>query len=61
MECIDARAVLEFLRENSAQANIGDASRLVRFFDSDEDGYLSYGDFIQIVLPCDNNALRAEV
>lgn len=45
-ESIDARAVLEFLRQNSAAANIGDCARLVRFFDSDEDGYLSYSDFI---------------
>ena len=37
-ECIDARAVLEFLRQNSAAANIGDCARLIRFFDSDEDG-----------------------
>ena len=45
-ESIDARAILEFLRENSASANIGDCARLVRFFDSDEDGFLSYSDFI---------------
>ena len=45
-ENIDARALLDFLRENSAPASIGDCARLVRFFDSDEDGYLSYADFI---------------
>ena len=58
-ECIDAKAVLEFLRANSAAAGIGDCARLVKFFDSDEDGYLSYADFIQIVLPCDDNMMRA--
>ena len=60
-ECLDARAILDFLKENSAAANIGDCARLVKFFDSDEDGYLSYSDFIQIVLPCDDNMLRAQV
>ena len=60
-ERIDARAILEFLRENSAAANIGDCARLIRFFDSDEDGYLSYADFIQIVLPCDDNLMRSQV
>ena len=45
-EKIDARGLLDFLLENSAPANIGDCARLVRFFDSDEDGYLSYQDFI---------------
>lgn len=53
--------MLEFLRQNSAAANIGDCARLVRFFDSDDDGYLSYSDFIQIVLPCDDNMMRAQV
>ena len=33
----------------------------MRFFDSDEDGYLSYSDFIQSVLPCDDNFLRSQV
>ena len=42
-------------------ATIGDAARLVKFFDSDGDGILSYNDFIQIVLPCDDNVLRSEV
>ena len=32
--------------------------RLVKFFDSDEDGRLSLSDFIQIVLPCEDNLLR---
>lgn len=60
-ECIDARAVLTFMKENGRSTNIGDCARLVRFFDSDEDGYLSYADFIQIVLPCDDNYMRAQV
>jgi Ca2+-binding EF-hand superfamily protein len=30
----------------------------VKFFDSDEDGRLSFQDFIQIVLPCEDNFLR---
>lgn len=32
--------------------------RLVKYFDSDEDGRLSLSDFIQIVLPCEDNLLR---
>ncbi len=30
----------------------------MRFFDSDEDGRLSFQDFLQIVLPCEDNVLR---
>lgn len=58
-ERIDARDVLTFLRENGSAVAIGDCARLVNFFDSDEDGFLSYADFIQIVLPCDDNMLRS--
>lgn len=32
--------------------------RLVKFFDLDEDGRLSYNDFIHMVLPCEDNYLR---
>jgi hypothetical protein len=31
----------------------------VKFFDSDEDGQLSYAEFLQFLLPCDNTLLRA--
>ena len=59
-ECLDARAVHNFLRENQSPASMHDCARLVSFFDSDGDGYLSFTDFLQIVLPCDNNTLRLE-
>jgi Ca2+-binding EF-hand superfamily protein len=32
---------------------------LIKFFDADEDGALSYADFLQIILPIDNELLRA--
>lgn len=31
----------------------------MKFFDSDEDGYLNYAEFLQFILPCDNTLLRA--
>lgn len=34
---------------------------LIKFFDSDEDGRLSFQDFIQILLPCQDNKLRNSV
>lgn len=34
---------------------------LLKFFDSDEDGLLSFQDFIQILLPCEDNKLRNQV
>jgi len=30
----------------------------VKYFDSDEDGQLSFQDFLQMLLPCEDNALR---
>ena len=45
-ECLDSRDILDFMKENSASVTIGDCARLVNFFDSDEDGFLSFQDFI---------------
>ena len=60
-ECLVARDIMFFLDSNGVKAEVGDCAKVVRFFDSDEDGILSYSDFIQMVLPCDNNEMRAEV
>jgi Ca2+-binding EF-hand superfamily protein len=60
-ECIDSFAISQFLTDNGFQGRIGDCAKLVRFFDSDGDGILSYQDFIQMILPCDDNYMRAEV
>lgn len=53
--------ILNFLRDNGVH-NITEADcyYLVKFFDSDEDGRLNYPDFMQMVLPCDNQSLRAQ-
>ena len=57
-ECIDSRAIAQFIKDTGNPSNIGDSAGLVKFFDSDEDGFLSYSDFIQILLPCDDNYTR---
>ena len=57
-ERLDAQAIHKFISSRGASSNVGDCGRLIKFFDSDEDGFLSYADFIQIVLPCDDNVLR---
>ena len=52
--------LLYFLRDNGIHNKLeADCYYLVKFFDSDEDGRLNYIDFIQMILPCDNPALRA--
>lgn len=60
-ECITAQDIVKFLQENGCTKTIGECARLVRFFDSDEDGIISYADFIQMVLPCDDNLMRSQV
>lgn len=51
--------ILNFLRDNAIlNATENECYRLLTFFDSDEDGRLSYHDFIQMVLPCEDNFLR---
>jgi Ca2+-binding EF-hand superfamily protein len=48
--------ILNFLRDNNVHdMTEADCYYLVKFFDSDEDGRLHYPDFMQMVLPCDNN------
>ena len=59
-ESIDAEQIATFLKDNGSSHSIGDCAKVIRFFDSDEDGIMSYADFIQMVLPCDNNLLRAQ-
>jgi hypothetical protein len=51
--------LLNFLRDNCVYSvSENECYRLLRFFDSDEDGRLSYNDFNQILLPCEDNCLR---
>ena len=45
-ECLNSKDIMAFMQDNSANVTIGDCARLVNFFDSDEDGFLSYQDFI---------------
>ena len=52
--------LIHFLRDNNIhEMTEADTYYLVKFFDSDEDGRLHYPDFMQMVLPIDNNALRS--
>lgn len=51
--------ILNFLRDNNVfGVSEAECYRLVKFFDSDEDGRLSLSDFQQIILPCEDNLLR---
>lgn len=56
---ISSYELLAFLRDNNLY-NVSEAEcyRLVKFFDSDEDGRLSLSDFSQLILPCEDNLLR---
>jgi EF-hand domain pair len=52
--------ILKFLREcNVHLYHEADCYYLIKFFDADEDNQLSYADFLQIILPIDNELLRA--
>jgi Ca2+-binding EF-hand superfamily protein len=54
--------ILRFLRENGVEeATEADCYLIVKYFDSDEDGYLNFQDFLQMLLPCDNQYLIASV
>ena len=54
--------ILNFLRDNgcaSTLATEADCYYLIKFFDANEIGKLSYPEFLQIVLPTTNHKLRA--
>lgn len=42
------------------QFTVKDCELLLNYFDVDQDGQLSYTEFMQMVLPCDNLVLRSE-
>ena len=58
-EAINSSELFNFLRENCVyNISEGELYRLVKFFDNNEDGRLSYTEFEQIILPCEDNTLR---
>ena len=58
---ISAKDVLSFQQENGVSGvEMMECTHLVKFFDSTLEGRLHYTDYLQIVLPCDSQYLRAQ-
>jgi len=56
---IDSRELCNFLRDNSVyHVSESEAHTLIQFFDSNGNGRLSFTEFSQMVLPCEDNFLR---
>lgn len=56
---ITSRELCNFLRDNNVyHVSDSEAYTLVQFFDSDGNGRLSFQEFLQMVLPCEDNFLR---
>lgn len=56
---VSSLEILNFLRDHrNFTISESETYRLVKFFDSDEDGRLSFQDFLQMLLPCTDNLLR---
>jgi Ca2+-binding EF-hand superfamily protein len=56
---VNSLEILNFLRDNQIQhVTEPELYQLVRYFDCDEDGRLSFQDFLQILLPCEDNFVR---
>jgi hypothetical protein len=60
-ESLEPIDIQTYVKSNGYPYSLPECSKLLRYFDSDDDGILSYGDFIQMILPCDNNDLRLSV
>lgn len=56
---VDSVEIVNFLRDNGvAHITEGEAYNLISFFDSDGNKRLSFQEFIQLLLPCEDNVLR---
>ena len=58
---LSGEEILSFLHENQRpHYTLRDCQFVINYFDIDQDGALSYTEFMQMVLPCDNLDLRSE-
>lgn len=58
---LSAQCIHDFLIQNGVRhMTIRDCQLLVQYFDIDQDNFLSYTEFMQMILPCDNLQLRSE-
>ena len=56
---VSSREIVNFLRDNSVyHVSESEAHSLVQFFDSNGNGRLSFQEFLQMFLPCEDNFLR---
>ena len=56
---ITSREICNFLRDNGIyHVSDSEAHNLVMFFDNNGNGRLSFDEFIQMILPCEDNFLR---
>ena len=56
---VSSREIVNFLRDNSVyHVSESEAYALVQFFDSNGNGRLSFQEFLQMFLPCEDNFLR---
>ena len=54
--------MLKFLRDNGVEeATEADTHYIVKYFDSNSDDMLEYEDLMQMVMPCDDQYLRAAI
>ena len=52
--------ILKYLRDNGVEeATEADTYYIVKYFDSNDDELLEYDDLLQMVMPCDDQYLRA--
>ena len=50
-----------YLRQTISDVCQLDSDLIIKFFDSNQDGQLSYHDFLSIILPCEDKDLRATI
>ena len=59
---ITSLEILKFLRDNGIEeATEADTHYIIKYFDSNDDDKIDYEDLMQMVMPCDDQYLRAAI
>ena len=59
---ITSLEILKFLRDNGIEeATEADTHYIIKYFDSNDDDKIDYEDLMQMVMPCDDQYLRAVI
>lgn len=55
---IDAKDLVQFMKQKYVRSNELEAEMIIREYDADQDGSLTFEEFCQMILPATNECMR---